>query len=55
MSNMDHTKYPGVNSGVREGLEVPASYQTPIVLLTCTVNSGLFLCSDGGKKNVRTM
>jgi len=33
MSNTDHTKTPGVNSGAPEGQAVPSSYKTPAVLL----------------------
>jgi hypothetical protein len=33
MSNTDSTKKPGLNSGVREGKALPASYKTLAVLL----------------------
>jgi hypothetical protein len=33
MSNMDHTKLPGVNPGAPEWKAVPASYNTPTMLL----------------------
>ena len=50
MSNTDHTKKRGVNSGAREGYVVPASYQTPDVLLIYTIKSGKSLGGDRGKK-----
>jgi len=50
MSSMDPTKKPWVNSDVREGYAVPASYKTPRVLIIYTVKSGKSLGSDRGKK-----
>jgi hypothetical protein len=50
MSSMDPTKKPWVNSDVREGEAVPASYKTPSVLFIYTVKSGKSLGSYRGKK-----
>ena len=43
MSNTDHTKKPGMNSGA-------APYDTPVVLLIYTLKSGKSRGIDRGKK-----
>jgi hypothetical protein len=40
MSNTDPTNKPGVNSCAREGYAVPASYKTPVMVLTYSIQVG---------------
>jgi hypothetical protein len=55
MSNTDPTNKPGVNSCAREGYAVPASYKTPVMVLTYSIQVGhvtvasfmIFLCDFG--------
>ena len=42
-----------MDSGVRKGYVVPASYKTPDVLLIYTFKSGKSIVSDRGKKHLR--
>ena len=49
-TSQHRTIKPVVNSGARDGEKVPASYETPAVVLIYTVMSGKSLVSDRGKK-----